>query len=218
MRDELLSMHKVLAVAGRPSQRSVLLDAAMELFARGGSRGTSLAAVAERSGMTAPAMTHHFGSKQGLLVAIVDELDRRDTESLGEIDGSGIERFRALGRWAHAMVADERIARLAQLRSVLATEALDPDYPAQDRFVARHRRMRDTIRAIIDAGRADGSIDAGVDASAVAAEVLATFQGAQIQWLLDPEHIDLVAVVDGYLERLAADLAPRTELREEAVR
>lgn len=160
--------------------------------------------------MTAPATTHHFGTKQGLLLAIVEELDRRDETALEDAGGTGMDRLRALGRWAHRMASDDETARLAQLRAVLVSEALDPDYPARAHFVDRHRRMRDTIRQVLVAGRADGSMRADVDAESAAAEIHATFQGAQIQWLLDPDTLDLVAVVDGYLDRLATQLAPHT--------
>jgi AcrR family transcriptional regulator len=61
--------------APRRSVRADLLQAAVELFAREGSRGTPLAAVAERIGVTTPAITHHFGSKARLLMEVVEYTD-----------------------------------------------------------------------------------------------------------------------------------------------
>jgi AcrR family transcriptional regulator len=192
----------------RPSQRQVLLDAAVELHADGGSRGTSLASIAERAGVTAPAITHHFGSKRGLLLAIVDELDRRDAEVLAPRGGTGLERLDSLRGWTRAVTADARSTRLAQLRAVLACEALDHDYPARDRLIERNRRLRDTIRRVLEAGQSDGSIRVDLDADELAIEIIAAFQGCQLQWLLEPDAVDLVAVVDRYVDRLLVDLSP----------
>src|ERR1700691_65117 len=53
---------------GRLSQRSDILEAAVDLFAKGGSRGTPMAAIAERMGVSIPAIPHHFGSQYGLFM------------------------------------------------------------------------------------------------------------------------------------------------------
>src|SRR3974390_3419466 len=49
---------------GRPSRRDELLTAALELFATGGTRGTSLEAIAKQIGVTRAAITHHFKTKE----------------------------------------------------------------------------------------------------------------------------------------------------------
>ena len=197
-------------MVGRPSKRDELLAAAMAVVAAQGSRGASLAAVAEQAGMTAPAVTHHFGSKQGLLLAIVDELDRRDSAAANERDVSGLDLLRVIGRWTQRVVDDPASARLAHLRAMLAVEAIDERAPAHDRFVERNRRLRAPVVDCIRAGQADGSIRPDVDADAIATEILGAFQGAQIQWLMDPDGVDLVAVVDRYVDRLVRDLTTHT--------
>lgn len=52
--------------------RSRLLDAGAELFAERGIDGVSVDAVAEAAGRTCGAVYAHFGSKQGLLMAVLD--------------------------------------------------------------------------------------------------------------------------------------------------
>ncbi|WP_031112422.1 helix-turn-helix domain-containing protein, partial [Streptomyces sp. NRRL S-146] len=54
-------------------RRRAMVDAAIELFARQGVRGTGVAAVAERAGATPSALIHHFGSKDGLVRAVLEE-------------------------------------------------------------------------------------------------------------------------------------------------
>ena len=52
--------------------RGRLLDAAADLFAEQGIDGVSVDAVAEAAGRTSGAVYAHFGSKQGLLLAVLD--------------------------------------------------------------------------------------------------------------------------------------------------
>ena len=51
----------------REARRQAILDAAVELFARRGYRGTGVAALGKRVGMTATGLLYYFGSKERLL-------------------------------------------------------------------------------------------------------------------------------------------------------
>ncbi|MDF2602875.1 MULTISPECIES: TetR family transcriptional regulator [Sphingomonas] len=64
--------------------REVLLQAASDLMIELGTPEVSLHAIARRAGVTAPLVKYYFGSKEGLLVALVE----RDTSrSLAQLDG-----------------------------------------------------------------------------------------------------------------------------------
>ena len=193
-------------------RREQILRAALELFAAEGSRGTSLAAIAERAGVTAPAITHHFGTKRALLMEVVEHLDRLDASTIPiESAGTGLDAVAANPAWARHLVDDPATARLARLRLVMVAEALDPAFPAHDHFVARNRGFAAAIIELLEAGRADGSIRRDIEPRIVAAEMLAFMQGAQLQWLLDPDGTPFVELVDRYYERLLTDIrAPRT--------
>jgi len=58
--------------ARKSETRSRLLQAAADLFAEQGVDGVSVDAVAEAAGRTSGAVYAHFGSKQGLLLAVLD--------------------------------------------------------------------------------------------------------------------------------------------------
>jgi AcrR family transcriptional regulator len=57
----------------RAQTRARLLAAAREVFAERGYNGASLELVSEHAGCTKGALYDHFGSKEGLLLALVDE-------------------------------------------------------------------------------------------------------------------------------------------------
>jgi AcrR family transcriptional regulator len=195
--------------ASRRSVRTNLLEAAIELFAREGSRGTPLAAIAERIGVTTPAITHHFGSKTDLLMEVVEYTDRANPNLFGDAVGSSVlERLRAHREWADLLVNDSRLANLSRVRAVMLAEALDPDFAAHDHFVDRHRRFRHQVAEVVQQGQTDESIRADVDAETTAGEIVAFMQGAQVQWFLDPDEVDLQKLFATYFDRLVRDLAP----------
>jgi AcrR family transcriptional regulator len=192
---------------GRLSQRSDILEAAVDLFAKGGSRGTPMAAIAERIGVSIPAITHHFGSKYGLFMEVVAVSDSIDEMRTRPTDAeSGIDRLNAIRFWAYELTSDSALANLSRLTLVMTAEALDADFPAHEHFVARHRRFRHLIAQSLAGGQRDGSITKDLDPARLAVEIIAFVQGAVLQWHLDPESIDLVRVFDSYFDRLVEDV------------
>ena len=47
-----------------------------------------------------------------------------------------------------------------------------------------------------------------MDAELIAAQILAMFDGLQLQWLLEPDKVDMVTALDDYLGDLRSRLAP----------
>jgi AcrR family transcriptional regulator len=67
------------------SRRPELLDALIETFAAGGIGGRSLRDIAEAVGTSHRMLIHHFGSRDELLLAIVEEVERRQAATLAEL-------------------------------------------------------------------------------------------------------------------------------------
>jgi AcrR family transcriptional regulator len=94
----------------RPSQREILLDAALDLLRDGGS--LSLDSAARAAGVTKPGLMYHFSTKEALLSALVDHLVdgyQRDLEGLlpaGTGADSATARIAAYLRWAATYVHD----------------------------------------------------------------------------------------------------------------
>jgi AcrR family transcriptional regulator len=179
------------------ARREQILEAAVELFSARGYRGTGVAALGERVGMTAPGLLYYFGSKERLLLEVVAERDRAD--ALGAADLT-LDTLRSLGR--HNM----ETATLTRLFAVLCAESFEPDEPLHDYFVERYEIGRSLVRAILDEERRRKKLRKGVDIDQVAAEVMATIMGFEIQWLLDPSRVDLGRGVELYMDRLIRDL------------
>lgn len=189
------------------ARRRAMVDAAIELFARQGVRGTGVAAVAERAGATPSALIHHFGSKDGLVQAVLEEADRRALERLSaspDAEPTLDQAFEWFVRDAgHTAAADRD---LAALHTTLTAENLEPGAALHAWFRDRGRALRAHLTSLYGRAMADGSARAGLDPSILAAETAAFIEGAHLVWLLDPERVDLAAVHRSYFEGMAARL------------
>lgn len=181
-------------------RRQQILDAAVELFAAKGYRSTGVAALAERVGMTAPGMLYYFGSKEGLLRETVAERDRANAPHAGDV--GDLASLRDIGKH------NVETATLVRLYVVLGAESLDPDDPLHDFFVERYETARALTRAVLDRELADGRIRADADIDQIAVEIIAVIMGLEVQWLADPERVDLETSIRDYIDRLIRDLAP----------
>ncbi len=95
--------------------RTRIVDVALELFARRGVDGVSIAEIAIAAGASKANVMHHFASKDGLYAACLDaigaHLDRAVDEATEHGDLPG-----ALGRWAADHPTDVRVMAYGLLR------------------------------------------------------------------------------------------------------
>ena len=80
------------------ARRRALLDAVIGVFAGGGIGRRPLRAIAEEVGTSHRMLLHHFGSRDELIVAVVQEMERRQAVFLGELPTDPADAFAAM--WA----------------------------------------------------------------------------------------------------------------------
>jgi AcrR family transcriptional regulator len=202
---------------GRPSRRDAILQAAVELFAKGGSRGTCIAAIADRIGVTPPAVIHHFKTKDALLgevVAVIDE--RRADLDFRDEDVRGAERLTRNRLLGERLENNPELANLQRLATVMVAEALDRDHPSHDYFVGRHREFRALVAETIRIGRVEGWVRDDVDPDVISTIVIGALQGIQLQWFLDPDRVPIRTVLDSFFALLVEALAPQRHVRRDS--
>src|SRR5262245_51856607 len=69
--------------------RRAILEAAVELYAESGFRGTALKAIGERAGVHHATVLYHYRTARDLLVAVLKERDRRYMEFNREVFQEG---------------------------------------------------------------------------------------------------------------------------------
>lgn len=114
----------------RTDTRTQILDAAKQLFAEHGFRGTSVRAITERAGVNLAAVGYHFGSKAELLGAVV----RRVVEPIIAAQSAGLDRLLA-------RTADPSVTELVE---AFAAPLFD-EMPADGEGAARTSRLIMTI-------------------------------------------------------------------------
>lgn len=87
-----------MARAPDTERRRQLLDSLVAEFATGGIGDRSLRQVAAAVGTSHRMLLHHFGSREDLLVAIVEEVERRQMRLLADLPSDPAEGFAAM--WA----------------------------------------------------------------------------------------------------------------------
>lgn len=183
-------------------RREQILQAAYEAVDAYGERA-SLQAIAERVGVTQPALTYYFPTRDALLLAV---LERRDVLAKSFSGTAGEDQTLAEG-----MVAGTRHTTdhpgLAKLFVTLSAAATDPESPAHGYFTERYRSLAAEVTRSVEEGQRAGVIRSDAPAAHLARAVLALLDGLQSQWMHDPEA-DIAAVAETFARMLAPSPSP----------
>ena len=95
-----------------------------------------------------------------------------------------------------------------QMYAVLSAEGVTEAHPARDWFQDRYRRLHELIATALTEAVADGEIDAGVDVDGTTAAIIAVMDGLQIQWLYDPDSVDMADVTCRVISALVRPVVP----------
>lgn len=186
---------------GRARQLEIL-DGAARVFARRGFRGGSLREVAAESGVAHGTIVHHFGTKDNLLIAL---LEHRDALGTVEVEARSADGD-YIGGLREIVMAPMRTPGIAKLTMTLVAEATSPDHPAHDFFVKRYERVHAEFVANLRELAPTRSRARANQIALHASALIAVMDGLQLQWLLDATT-DVRGIFDeelirlGYLDR-----------------
>ncbi|MFG3342268.1 TetR/AcrR family transcriptional regulator [Glycomyces sp. NPDC048151] len=177
-------------------QRARIIATATGLFAGRGFTSTSLSDIATRVGTSKSSLLHHFGSKDALLAAV---LSRRDDQLTYEIPAPLPPRAFLRGLVEGARSNAERPG-LIELYTVLSHEATAADHPAHAYFTRRFRWALDHFTSVFAMLRDSGQLAPDRDPRREAVWFVALWDGLQVQWLYDPDEVDVAAELKAHLE------------------
>jgi AcrR family transcriptional regulator len=192
--------------------REVVLDAAERLMAEQGYDAATVARLVEEAGIPPSSIYHYFGSKEGILLAVMERGAERffadNLEALPDIDrrlGSQAEHLRALVSTTATTL--ERHPDFLRILIVMATQPINAGEGEVHRVVNRVREMALVqLRAQMEV--VFGLDRRGQEADQLARFALAAFDGAFVAYQAHPK-----VTLGGLLEHLpAAIVAVRREL------
>jgi AcrR family transcriptional regulator len=161
----------------------LLLEASADLIVEKGWERTTLAAIGRRAGYSHGLVTQRFGSKDGLLHALLDRMTTQwATNELAPRmpEEAGLPSIRMF----LAEVRDSAVRDPRTLRALYALmfEGLRIDAIRSD-LTKTHAQLRDAFARALAADA--GAVDTGVDPALAAAAIVASLRGAAYQWMLD---------------------------------
>lgn len=182
--------------------REIVLDAAERLMAERGYEAATIAAIVEASGIPISSVYHYYGSKNGVLLAVMERGAERIFAAVPEYTeptGPAIEHLATL----LSEIRDALGANPAFLR-LLVTLAVQPPVDDQHDVHAVINRVRAEGRRRLgeQIALAFGRDAASAEITQAARFALAAIDGAYVAQAADPAH-----TMDATLERLPQALA-----------
>jgi len=157
--------------------RRRLIEAAIQIFDRKGYAASSVREIAEAAGVTKPVVYYHFGSKEGLLVAILDEAVRDFSSTIdAAVARAGTARERMVRLCEDVYGLFERNVSVARVAHMVFLGPRDVA-PPYDLMVLERRLRESVVRIVTDGQAADELRD--VDAEDVALATMGILEGCQ---------------------------------------
>jgi AcrR family transcriptional regulator len=184
--------------AERTKQRKEqVIHEAIRFFGQYGFHGAKLADIAKAAGVTEPGLLHHFPSKEHLLMEVLAERDRIDQARYDP--GISGESGDPLDSYLELVEHNETVPGLVQLFTVLVAESIDEQHPGHDFFKLRYHKLRDQTIDFLRKAQARGEIRNDIPAEDLVILLFAMMDGLQIQWLYEPEKIDMAHQFEQFL-------------------
>lgn len=191
----------------RETSERAILEAAKTIVAEKGIEALTLQAAGEAAGYSRALPGRYFGTKDALVVALVDHILEsyavRIRAELGQAEG--LE-----GLCNHvAFYIDDGMRDPVSLRAFMSilTAGIGPSELAQ--IVTRlTRESIDGIAELIKRARESGEIRADARPRAEASIIIASMRGVLFQWLINPDHVSLSRVRECLVANIRRSLAP----------
>jgi len=163
-----------------------LVRAAISVTAERGVSAATFEAVGQRGGYSRSLVTRRFGSKQGLIDAVISYLHDRRAVLAAEL---GIDQMSGLD----ALLADtdlylRSLSEKGELKAYFMwlSAAVADASSLRAAFAASHEQVRARLRDYVQKGQAEGCIRSDLDADAAALMVGSLQLGLSMQLLVDP--------------------------------
>ena len=182
-------------------RRQLIIKAAIPLIGQRGYYGFSIKSLADTCGLSVPGVLHHFGSKEPILMAVLDYRERSDFEAVWgglpfrdakKLEEFSLAEFKRLLR--ATVVRNSTQPDILRVGSMLRIEALYPGHPAFDFFRDRNQRSLRTYTHMLT-----GKV---THPQVAATQVIALMLGLEALWLGNPELFDFVEQWDQGIERI----------------
>ena len=198
----IVSVGPTATPAGTPEKRTLILDAAVRVFARRGYHGARVGEIAEEAGVAHGLLYHYFSSKEQVLHTIFRRTGRADRRfrAVEQADEPAREKLEGIAKILLRTWRNDPNLVTVMVREV----ARSPQLRARSRRWAKHSRSGERV---IEQGQAEGAVRDDLDARLASWIVYGGLEEVLTGWVLGqlPDGDDEVARA----ERTAIELALR---------
>jgi AcrR family transcriptional regulator len=202
--------HEEELMAEEASKRLEIQSAAAELFAEHGYAGTTVRALAARAGVQPSLIYHYFGSKEGLLYAILSEQMRRLIDAVREATSRESRPPEQIAGWVRAHVRTDGTRKHFSIISDAELYALSEPHRAA--VVAQRRHYEDLLTGIVEQGRREGLFD--VQSTKLVVYAIGRMCSGAGKWGSSSDPARLQELGDCYAELIVRGLGYRSRLRQ----
>jgi AcrR family transcriptional regulator len=178
----------------RGSLDQVLINAAMDLFASYGYRGTSLARIARAAGVTKGALYWHFTDKEDFFLAVVNKVLgdwHAHVLKIPKTASAAVFRSEYLQIFEKNAEFNEKNPWVTRLLMIITLES----HKIGPRVLRAMRRANlaqfEQLSRLIESGKAVGAFDQSLDVQWAASQMWTTTSGLAMLWYLHGPRFDL---------------------------
>ncbi len=167
------------------SDHSLLLAAA-ELIAEEGFSAATFEKVGARAGYSRGLASQRFGSKDGLIEALIDYLHERSEELVFAEGLNGVKGLDAILASVDIYMRNFETEQAIRAYFVAMAGAVGTLSPQRAAFAASHMKAKERFALHLREGQEMGNISTQIDADATALMIGSLILGVSTQWLIDP--------------------------------
>jgi AcrR family transcriptional regulator len=179
------------------AKREAILNVALAHFAETGYDRASVREIARLAGLTQAGLLHHFSTKEDLFLAVL----RRRDDRLG--DPATAKHSRPLDRLMDAVERNSGEPGLVRLFVSLSAESAESKGAARAFFAERYEWLRGELDRDVHNRQASGELPEDLNSNDVASLLIAVADGLQLQWLLEPDRVQMSRLLTVLWEALA---------------
>jgi AcrR family transcriptional regulator len=172
--------------ARRDEAERRLVEATMAVIAEEGVSAATFEAIGQRAGYSRGLASQHFGSKQGLIDAVVDYLHERQDEDLEAAHINAMNGLDGLLAYVRRFCASLKRSREPKSYFMLLSDAVADAQETRTVFAQSHAKVKTRLAKLIRRGQAEGLIRRDIEPDSAALMVGSLLLGLSIQSLTDP--------------------------------
>jgi len=172
---------------GRDESGQRLLRPAGDVIAGRGVTAATFEAIGAQAGYSRGLATQKFGSKQGMIEALIAHLHARQDAVLGALGVDAMPGLEALLTYVDLYLRDLALKGEGRAYFMLLASAIADLSALRAAFAASHERVERRLEAMVQRGQVEGAVRRDLDADAAALMVGSLLLGLSIQCLIDPD-------------------------------